>query len=164
MAQQPTPIDVAKMHNDTQKGLAETVNAIVHEGLRGEAALARVAEDVPPSVMFHHAVRANGLLYRLIRDIMLQLGVTVEKKSGYMVIRALAEMYPTEELRSDALALIDDRRTTPRAVTPEQTAQHAQPAVGNDSHRAVSSLLGMYRDANSKYGGTICSITGQLRN
>jgi hypothetical protein len=65
----PSPIAVEELHNDIQRALVFTVNAILAEGLRGDDALDRIVEDIQPAVLFHPDVRSNALLFRKIRDI-----------------------------------------------------------------------------------------------
>jgi hypothetical protein len=101
---------VEKLHNDTQRALADTVNDLLAEGLRGDDALERIVEDIQPAVLFHPHVRPNAKLYRYIRDIFVFIGVAVERRRSYPVIRALANAYPEGEFRNDALFQIDDSR------------------------------------------------------
>jgi hypothetical protein len=89
----PSPIAVEELHNDIQRALAFTVNAILAEGLGGDDALDRIVEDIQPAILFHPDVRSNTLLYRKIREIYLAIGVKVERRHGYQFIKALACVY-----------------------------------------------------------------------
>jgi hypothetical protein len=122
----PSPIAVEELHNDIQRALAFTVNAILAEGLRGDDALDRIVEDIQPAVLFHPDVRSNALLYRKIRDIYLAIGVNVERRHGYQVIKALACVYPEGEIRDDALARLTYNRPVTTQHTPHPTTSDAQ--------------------------------------
>jgi hypothetical protein len=74
------------------------------EGLRGDDALDRIAEDIQPVLVFHTDVRPYSKFYRQVRDIF--LGVNVDSRRGYPIIKALACVYPEGEIRNDALAYV----------------------------------------------------------
>jgi hypothetical protein len=81
MAARPSPIALTDLHNDTQRGVAQSINAFLESGLRGDAVLDRLIEDIEPALMFHPALRPNGMLCRFIRDTLVASGVPVEKKN-----------------------------------------------------------------------------------
>lgn len=152
---QPSPLVLEELHNDTQRALALTVNAILAEGLRGDDALDRIVEDIQPAVLFHPDVRSNAILYRKIRDIYIAIGVNVERRHGYQVIKALACVYPEGEIRDDALARLTFNRPVTTQHTPNPTTSDAPNYASRDNGRAVASILSMYKTDSAKYGGTI---------
>lgn len=154
----PSPIVVEELHNDTQRALATTVNEMLTAGLRGDDALDRIVEDIQPAVLFHPNVRPYAKFYRQVRDIFLSLGVQVDSRRGYPIIKALACVYPEGELRDDALAYLSNGRTVTAQPQREASTTPYNDATNyaqRDSARAVGSLLNMYKDDASKYGGTI---------
>jgi phenylalanyl-tRNA synthetase alpha subunit len=91
---QPSPIVVEELHNDIQRALAITVNDMLAEGLRGDDALDRIFVDIQPAVLFHPDLRPYSKFYRQVRDIFLSLGVNVDSRRGYPIIKALVCVYP----------------------------------------------------------------------
>jgi hypothetical protein len=151
----PSPIAVEELHSDIQRALAFAGNAIIAEGLCGDDALDRIVEDIQPAVLLHPDVRSNALLYRNIRDIYLSIGVNVERRHGYQVIKALACVYPEGEIRDYALARLTFNRPVTTQHTPHHTTSDAPNYASRDSGRAVASILSMYKNDSAKYGGTI---------
>jgi hypothetical protein len=154
----PSPIAVEELHNDTQRALATTVNEMLTAGLRGDDALDRIVEDIQPSVLFHPNVRPYTKFYRQVKDIFLSLGVQVDSRRGYPIIKALACVYPEGELRDDALAYVSKGRTVTAQPQREASTTPYNDATNyaqRDSARTVGSLLSLYKDDSSKYGGTI---------
>jgi hypothetical protein len=157
-ASTPSPIEIGSLHNDTQRGLAISVNAILSSGLCGDEAWDRIVEDIQPAVLFHPHVRAHASLYREIRDILLFVGAPVERRRGYPVVKALANMYPEGELRNEALSYITPPPSQSTSGASQHTTEYTNSDIANDRRdeaRAVSSLLSVYRDDYSKYGGTV---------
>jgi hypothetical protein len=155
---QPSPIVVEELHNDIQRALAITVNDMLAEGLRGDDALDRIVEDMQPAVLFHPDVRPYSRFYRQDRDNFLSHGVNVDSRRGYPIIKALASVYPEGEIRNDALAYVCNGHT-PIAHPSHEASSTTHSDISNYtqrySARAVGSLLNMYKDNASKYGGTI---------
>jgi hypothetical protein len=154
----PSPIVVEDLHNDIQRALATAVNEMLAEGLRGDDALDRIVVDIQPAVSFHPDVRPYSKFYRQVGDIFLSLGGNVDSRRGYPIIKALAYEYPEGEIRNGALAYASNGRTIlaqphhEASSTPRNDANtHSQ----RDSARTVGSLLKMYNNNASKYGGTI---------
>jgi hypothetical protein len=90
----PSPIVVEELHNDIQRALATTVNEMLAEGLRGDDALDRIFEDIQPAVLFHPDVRPYSKFYGQFIYIFLSLGVNVDSRRSYPIIKALACVYP----------------------------------------------------------------------
>jgi hypothetical protein len=81
-----------------------------------------------------------------------------DSRRGYPVIRALACVYPERDIRDDALAHASNARTALAKSHHEGTTNPRNDAnnyAQRDSARAVGSLLNIYKDQASKYGGTI---------
>jgi hypothetical protein len=74
-------------------------------GLRGEDALDRIGGDIKPAVLFQTDVRPYSKFYSQVRDIFLSLGVQVDSRRGYPIIKAVACVYPEGEVRDDALLI-----------------------------------------------------------
>jgi hypothetical protein len=152
---QPSTIAVEELHNDIQRALAFTVNAILAECLRGDDALDRIVEDIQPAVLFHPDFRSSALLYRKIRDIYVSIGVNFDRRHGCQVIKSLAYVYPEGEIRDDALASLTFNRPGTTQHTPHPTTSDAPNYASSDSGRSVASIASMYRNDSDKYGGTI---------
>jgi hypothetical protein len=155
---QSSPIEVEELHNDIQRALATTVNEMLAEGLRGDNVLDRIVEDIQPAVLFHPDVRPHSKVSRQVRDILISLGMSVDSRHGYPIIRALACVYPERQIRDDALAYASNAHTAIAQSYHEGTTNPRNDAnnyAQRDSARAVGSLLNMYKDQASKYGRTI---------
>ena len=130
----PSPIVVEELLNDIQRALASTVNDMLAESLRGDDALNRMVEDIQPAVLFHPHMRPYSQLYRKIRDIFVSIGVQVEFKRGYPIVKTLANIYSEGEMRDDALFILSSGRivTTPQhepKITSHDTPNYADRVI-----------------------------------
>jgi hypothetical protein len=98
--------------------------------------------------MFHSKESPKFRLYRFIRDTLVALGVPVENKNRRIMIQALLTIYLEGELRDEAQFLVNDRPG--RRAASESSVYQTQ-----DFHRAIGSLLHMYKDEFSKHGGIV---------
>jgi hypothetical protein len=149
MASRPSPIALTYLHNNTKRGVPQSINALLESGLHGEVVLDRLVEGIEPTVIFHPAVLPNGRLYRFIRDTLFAFGVTLfafgvflENKNHRPMIPTLATIYAEGELRDETKFLVNDcpgRRAA--SDTPVDQTQ--------EFHRAIGFLLHMYKDTLS---------------
>jgi hypothetical protein len=72
------------------------------EVLRGDDTLDRNVKDIQPTVLFHPNVRPDLKVFRQFRDIYLSLGVNVNSRRGYPIIKRW-HMFTPEGIRNHAL-------------------------------------------------------------
>ena len=90
----------------TKRAFYIIFNSLPAEGLRGDDALERIVEEIKPAILFHPHVHPYTQFYPKIRDIYVSIGVYVEIRSGYPIVKALSNGYHEREIRYVALAIL----------------------------------------------------------
>lgn len=74
------------VHNTAQKGIHDIKNDWIKRDLRVEALFEEFLESLHLSVLFHANIRSNPLAFKILRNLLLDYGVSVRKARGLAII------------------------------------------------------------------------------